>query len=60
MLRARKAESFLDAQQDLPDAEEADDGDDEIKASHQLGNAEGETQLAGNDVEPDGREDKAD
>ena len=60
VLRAAKAQSLLDAQQDLADAEQADDGNDKIKASHQLGNAEGQAQLAGDDVEADGREDKPD
>ena len=58
--RALESQPLLDAQQDLADAEQPDDGDDEIEALHQLGDAEGQAQLAGHDVEPDGGEDEAD
>jgi len=41
---------------DLTDAEQADDGDQEVEAVEQLGEAKSEPQAARDGVEADGRE----
>ncbi len=50
---ARERQAFLHRQQDLADAEQADHRDQEVEAAHQLGDAEGQAQLAGDGVHAD-------
>ena len=55
-----KRQPLLHGQQDLADAEQADHGDQEVEAVEQFGEAEGQPQLAGDGVEADRGERKAD
>src|SRR5262245_36265517 len=57
---ALEAQSFLDGEQDLADAEQADHRDEEVEPVKQLGEAEGQPQLAGHAVQSHGCERKAD
>ena len=54
-----EGELLLHRQQDLADAEQADDSDQEVEAAHQLVRTEGEPQIARNRVEADAGERKA-
>src|SRR5216683_4374683 len=58
-LHPAEGQPLLHREQDLADAEEADDGHDEVEALHQLGDPEGQAELAGHDVEAGGGEDEA-
>ncbi len=55
----RKLRPLFHRQQDFADAEQADDGDQEVEAAEQRLETEGQAQLAGHLVEPDGAERKA-
>ena len=57
---AAEAQAFFHGQQDLADAEQADDGDQEIEAVQQFREAERQPQLSGNGIESDRGERKAD
>jgi hypothetical protein len=57
---AGEGQAFLHRQQDLADAEQADHGDQEVEAAHQVGDAEGQAQLAGDGVHADGGQREAD
>jgi hypothetical protein len=57
---AFEAQALLHGEQDLADAEQADDGDEEIEAVQQLGKSERQAQLPGDVVEPDGSKGESD
>src|SRR5206468_7304607 len=58
--RALERQVLLHGQQDLADAEQPDDGHDEVEALHEIREAERHAELARHDVEPDRGEDEAD
>src|SRR5712691_4303847 len=53
-LRTLELESLLDADEDLADPEQPNDGDDEVEAAHQGSHAKSKAELSGDDVEPHG------
>ncbi len=59
-LLAAEGEALLHGQQDLADAEEADDRDEEVESAQELDRTEGHTELTGHRVHADRGQQEAD